>query len=152
MRFDINKIITESNTETRSGIIIASDKYPNPTNMTVREHFGKSLKKVQGDISHGATKISEKIKELPSDIKHSLEDIKRKSEEMGTIGSGHVNKFLKQAKEGISDEASYIGHKLADQLGNIDYEKTAGLAALAAGLGALHLRKKLKDAKKKKEE
>jgi hypothetical protein len=63
----------------------------------------------------------------------------------GRLGSA-ARKIKKDAEEGVDT----LGRKFTNRLHNLDYEKTGllGAGALAAGLGALALRKRLKNANK----
>jgi len=63
--------------------------------------------------------------------------------------AGHLAKSFKKIKDDAQEGAAGIGHKVASHLGNLDYGNTALAAggALAAGLGALALRKRLKKVK-----
>jgi hypothetical protein len=63
--------------------------------------------------------------------------------------AGHFSKSFKKLKTGVEDEATKVGHKAADWVGNLDPGHTgiAAASGIAAGLGALALRKRLKKVK-----
>ena len=62
----------------------------------------------------------------------------------------HLGKSARKVGDDIQSGANSFGHKVADHLGNLDYGKTAlAGGAIAAGLGALALRRRMKNAKRK---
>ena len=66
-----------------------------------------------------------------------------------TSVTGHLVRSVKKFKTNAEEKASEMGHKAAEWVGNLDptHAATAGAAGIAAGLGALALRKRLKKVK-----
>jgi hypothetical protein len=60
----------------------------------------------------------------------------------------HLGRTARKVGDDIQSGVKNMGHKFADYMSNLDYGKTALATggALAAGLGALALRKRMKNA------
>ena len=63
--------------------------------------------------------------------------------------SGHFVRSFKKLKTNAEEKASEMGHKAANWVGGLDptHAAVGGASAIAAGLGALALRRKLKKVK-----
>ena len=62
----------------------------------------------------------------------------------------HLGKSARKVGDDIQSGVKSFGHKTADYLGNLDYGKTAlAGGAIAAGLGALALRRRMKKAQQR---
>jgi hypothetical protein len=73
-----------------------------------------------------------------------------KNTEDTTSVLSHLGKSARKVGDDIQSGVKSFGHKVGDHLGNLDYGKTGMLAggAIAAGLGALALRRRMKKAQK----
>jgi hypothetical protein len=71
-----------------------------------------------------------------------------KSAEHEASVAGHLGRSLKKFKEHTEEHAAKIGHKVAGVVGNLEPGHVAAAGAIAAGLGALALRRRLKKVKK----
>lgn len=72
-----------------------------------------------------------------------------KNTEDTTSVLSHLGKSARKVGDDIQSGVKSFGHKVADHLGNLDYGKTAlAGGAIAAGLGALALRRRMKNAKR----
>jgi len=62
----------------------------------------------------------------------------------------HLGKSARKVGDDIQSGVKSFGHKVADHLSNLDYGKTAlAGGAIAAGLGALALRRRMKKAQQR---
>lgn len=72
-----------------------------------------------------------------------------KNTEDTTSVLSHLGKSARKVGDDIQSGVKSFGHKVADHLSNLDYGKTAlAGGAIAAGLGALALRRRMKNAKR----
>jgi hypothetical protein len=192
MKFDVNKIITESITEAAGEVITEEleimkgyygnklyDKlHPEKPDLafeTVKK-LAKKNRELQnmgvGDhLAKAGEKAGEKVKEVAAEAKDAVVGAGKKAinatkdaatgagQKVVDVAknvvnddksvAGHLAKSFKKIKDDAQEGAVGIGHKVASHLGNLDYGNTALAAggALAAGLGALALRKRLKKVK-----
>ncbi len=72
-----------------------------------------------------------------------------KNTEDTTSVLSHLGKSARKVGDDIQSGVKSFGHKVADHLGNLDYGKTALAGAIAAGLGALALRRRMKKAQQR---
>ena len=73
-----------------------------------------------------------------------------KNTEDTTSVLSHLGKSARKVGDDIQSGVKSFGHKTADYLGNLDYGKTAlAGGAIAAGLGALALRRRMKKAQQR---
>jgi membrane protein involved in colicin uptake len=74
----------------------------------------------------------------------------RKALTKNTEDTTSVLSHLGKSARKVGDDVKSFGHKVADHLNNLDYGKTGMLAggAIAAGLGALALRRRMKNAQR----
>ena len=76
-------------------------------------------------------------------------DAMKKTEDTTSVLS-HLGKSARKVGDDIQSGVKSFGHKTADYLGNLDYGKTAlAGGAIAAGLGALALRRRMKKAQQR---
>jgi len=186
MKFDVNKIITESIAEVtgeviEEGVLDTTKKlltggigekvydtlHPEKPDLafeTVKK-LGKKLREeraaaenmgVKEHLAKAGQKAVKEAKEATEDLKDKVADAGQKA--VATAKNivnddksvaGHLVKSFKKIKSDAQEGAASVGHKVANHLSNLDYANTALAAggALAAGLGALALRKKLKKVK-----
>jgi hypothetical protein len=104
---------------------------------SVLSHLGKSARKVG---SREAMKTAVANDAAKATAKKAAE------EEDTTSVLSHLGKSARK----VGDDVKSFGHKVADHLNNLDYGKTGMLAggAIAAGLGALALRRRMKNAQR----
>ncbi len=192
MKFDVNKIITESITEAAGEVItekleIMKGYYGNKLydklhpekpdlafetmkklakknrelqNMGVGDHLakagekaGESAKETAAEAKDAVIGAGKKVinvtKDAATGAGQKVVDAAKNVVNDDKSVAGHLAKSFKKIKDDAQEGAVGIGHKVASHLGNLDYGNTALAAggALAAGLGALALRKRLKKVK-----
>lgn len=195
MKFDVNKIITESIAEAAGEVIteeleIMKGYYGNKLydklhpekpdlafetvkklakknrelqSMGVGAHLAKAGEKAGENVKEAAVtakdaavgagqKVVTAAKSAAGTVQDAAGTVKEKA--LAAVKddksvAGHLAKSFKKIKEDTKEGAASVGHKVASHLGNLDYGNTALAAggALAAGLGALALRKRLKKVK-----
>jgi hypothetical protein len=195
MKFDVNKIITESIAEAAGEVIteeleIMKGYYGNKLydklhpekpdlafetvkklgkklkderaaaeGMGVKEHLAKAGQKAVAGAKETAIEAKDAVvgagqkaiaatKEAATSAGQKVADVAKTAVDDKSV-AGHLAKSFKKIKNDAQEGATNIGHKVANHLGNLDYGNTALAAggALAAGLGALALRKRLKKVK-----
>ena len=196
MKFDVNKIITESIAEAAGEVIteeleIMKGYYGNKLydklhpekpdvafetvkklgkklrderaaaeGMGVKEHLAKAGQKAVAGAKETAVeakdavvgagkKAIEATKDAATGAGQKVTDAAKNVADEGKSVAGHLANSFKKIKSDAQEGAASVGHKVASHLGNLDYGNTALAAggALAAGLGALALRKRLKKVK-----
>jgi len=203
MKFDVNKIITESIAEAAGEVIteeleIMKGYYGNKlydalhpekpdlafetvkklgkklreeraaaADMGVKEHLAKAGQKAVKEAKEAAEDAKNTVvaagQKAVAGAKDAAEEAKNTVVAAGQKAAaaaknivnddksvaGHLVKSFKKIKSDTQEGAASVGHKVASHLGNLDYGNTALAAsgALAAGLGALALRKRLKKVK-----
>ena len=77
-------------------------------------------------------------------------DAMKKAVEADASVLSHLGKSARKVGDDIQSGVKSFGHKVADHLSNLDYGKTAlAGGAIAAGLGALALRRRMKKAQQR---
>ncbi len=100
-----------------------------------------------------ATKVAEQPAPVADVAKKAAVDAPAaapaKNTEDTTSVLSHLGKSARKVGDDIQSGVKSFGHKVADHLSNLDYGKTAlASGAIAAGLGALALRRRMKNAKR----
>ena len=109
----------ESTPRIRKGLVYGSDEY----------------KKLAAEQEFAGT---------PDAMKKAVE-----ADELKNSVLSHLGKSARKVGDDIQSGVKSFGHKVADHLSNLDYGKTAlAGGAIAAGLGALALRRRMKNAKR----
>lgn len=149
----------ESTPRIRKGLVYGSDEYKKLA--AEREIAGTpdAMKKaVEADELKKVSKISKAAaKEVDTAWNKEAADASElgrkalaKNTEDTTSVLSHLGKSARKVGEDIQSGVKSFGHKTADYLGNLDYGKTAlAGGAIAAGLGALALRRRMKKAQQR---
>lgn len=118
--------------------VVAAKKAAEKTAQVAKDASLKAAKEVEG-------KWNEEVRDNTNMAKVAASKAAKEDSFAGRLGSA-ARKIKKDAEEGVDT----LGRKFTNRLHNLDYEKTGllGAGALAAGLGALALRKRLKNANK----
>jgi len=110
---------------------------------------GKNIADTATDAKNTVVGATKKATDAAVDAKNTVVNTAKKAVGTGEDVASHLAKSFNKIKDDASEGITNVGHKVADHLANLDYGST-GLAAggaLAAGLGALALRKRMKKVK-----
>jgi hypothetical protein len=109
----------------------------------------KGASKADTDSFQGKDAAADRAEETKKATEDSAKAAAEAQKEHDATAVGHLQKSVKKLGSGIEDEASKAGHKAANWIGGLDpgHVALAGGGAIAAGLGALALRKRLRKVK-----
>ncbi len=117
----------------------------------IPKHSPYSVDPEEGPPAHASHSIDpepNKTEYVPKDYSPPKSDnyFNLQSLQQGTAGQ-YFTKAFKNLKQKSEEQASILGHNVARKLEDVDPKLAVAGAAIAAGLGALALRKKLQNSK-----
>lgn len=162
----------ESTPRIRKGLVYGSDEYkklaaereiagtPDAMKKAVEaDELKKAMKKAseENEMSTASAASKAAAKEVDTAWNKEAADASElgrkalaKNTEDTTSVLSHLGKSARKVGDDIQSGVKSFGHKVADHLSNLDYGKTAlAGGAIAAGLGALALRRRMKKAQQR---